>query len=181
MKAIEFFAEKGSFDTTIADIAQRAKIAQGTVYVYFENKDDLLIQCLNEIIGEEINTIIKATEHIPDAMDRLFQFFYMHVELIKEKPYIARFLSLETRQSEEFCRKNPNFNPLKQYIDYVHHVASIAIEQGRIRQLDIEALSILIVGAMDLVFSQWLTHNKEIDIHRIANSIRDILKHGVNE
>lgn len=47
-KAIEVFAEKGSQQTTIADIARRARIAQGTVYVYFSGKEELLNECMQE-------------------------------------------------------------------------------------------------------------------------------------
>ncbi len=180
-KAIEVFAAKGSDLTTIADIAKKARIAQGTVYVYFESKDDLLKHCMKEIITAEITSIIEATANIPDTMDRLFEFFAMHVELVKTKPYVARFLTLETRQNEEFYMHNPDFNPLKMYIDFVQKTAKEAIAIGRIRDLNTDALAHLLVGAMDFVLAQWVISGGKLDIEPMVQPIRDILKYGVNE
>lgn len=180
-KAIEVFAEKGAQNCTVADIAKRAKIAQGTVYVYFSSKEELLNECMHTIITNEINQIIEATKDIPDTMDRLFHFFTLHISLVKEKPFIARFLTVEARQSEDFYLQFPGYNPLQRYIDYVKEIGEQAIAEGRIRSLDIEAFALLIVGAMDLTMAQWLLHKDTLDIGRVASGIRDILKLGVNE
>ncbi len=47
--AAKVFAEKGFHRTTVRDIAEAADIADGTVYNYFENKDDLLINLIEDI------------------------------------------------------------------------------------------------------------------------------------
>jgi TetR/AcrR family fatty acid metabolism transcriptional regulator len=180
-KAIEVFAHKGSQQTTIADIAHAAKIAQGTVYVYFDSKEALLNECMQEIIGPELQAIIDATKDIPDTMDRLFEFFVQHIQLVKEKPFIARFLSMEARQNEEFYSQYPDFNPLKRYVAYVVQTAEQAICEKRIRPIETSAFAILIVGAMDFAMSMWLMQKDELDISAIAVSIRNILKFGINE
>jgi TetR/AcrR family transcriptional regulator, fatty acid metabolism regulator protein len=179
-KAIEVFAQRGSQQTTVADIAKKAKIAQGTVYVYFSSKEELLNECMQQIIGTEIDSIIEATKDIPDTMDRLFGFFELHIALVKEKPYIARFLTMEARQNDDFFALYPDFNPLKRYLDYVKELGRKAIAEKRIRELDVEAFAYLIVGVMDLAMTQWLVY-KDLDIAKMAASIRDILKYGVNE
>lgn len=180
-KAIEVFAEKGSQQTTIADIAQAAKIAQGTIYVYFENKEALLNECMQEIIGPELQDIIDATKDIEDTMDRLFEFFVLHIKLVNEKPFIARFLTMEARQNEDFYSKYPDYNPLKRYMNYVLDTAEQAIAEKRIRAIDTKAFAILIVGAMDFAMSMWLMQKEELDISAIAINIRNILKFGINE
>lgn len=180
-KAIEVFAEKGSQQTTIADIARKARIAQGTVYVYFNSKEELLNECMQQIIGIEIQHIIDEVEQIPDTMDRLYSFFVLHINLVKEKPYIARFLTMEARQNDDFYTLYPDFNPLKRYLDYVKDLTQKAIAEGRIRDLDEQALAFLIVGVMDFTMAQWLVYQDTLDISKMAASIRDILKYGVNE
>lgn len=179
-KAIEVFAQKGSQQTTVADIAKKAKIAQGTVYVYFSSKEELLNECMQQIIGTEIDSIIEATKDIPDTMDRLFSFFEQHIALVKAKPYIARFLTMEARQNDDFFALYPDYNPLKRYLDYVKDLGRKAIAEKRIRDLDLDAFAYLIVGVMDLAMTQWLVY-KDLDIANMAASIRDILKYGVNE
>jgi len=180
-KAIEVFAEKGSQQTTIADIARKARIAQGTVYVYFSGKEELLNECMQEIIGQEIQTIIEATESIPDTMDRLYRFFELHINLVIEKPYIARFLTMEARQNDDFFAKYPDYNTLSRYLGYVRALTRKAIAEKRIRPIDEDAMAYLVVGVMDLAMAQWLVHKERLDMGSLAESIRDILKHGVNE
>ena len=51
--AIQVFAEKGFYLAKVADVARRAGVADGTIYLYFKNKDDILIS-LFEIKMEEI-------------------------------------------------------------------------------------------------------------------------------
>jgi TetR/AcrR family fatty acid metabolism transcriptional regulator len=180
-KAIEYFDRKGYKKSTIADIAHAAKIAQGTVYVYFDSKEALLNECMQVIIGPELQGIIDSTKDIPDTMERLYEFFVKHITLVKEKPYIARFLTMEARQNEDFYSQYPDYNPLKRYIDHVVLNADIAIAEKRIRSIVTHAFAILLVGAMDFAMSMWLIQKDNLDIVAIAANIRDILKYGIND
>lgn len=177
-KAMEVFAKNGSQGSTIADIAKAAGIAQGTVYVYFDSKEDLLNECMHEIIGPEIEAIIARTKDIDDPMDRLYEFFNEHINLVENKPYIARLLTMENRQNEDFYSQWPNFNPLKRYLDYVEEIANNAIKDGRIRPLDTKTFAYIIVGVMDLSMAQWLTTSQSLDMTKMADSIRDIIRYG---
>ncbi len=177
--AIEVFAKKGSSLATIAEVAKKARVALGTVYVYFESKDDLLQHCMKEIINTEIATIIQNTTDIADPMDRLYAFFMHHVDLVKNKPYIARFLAVEARQNENFSKRNPGYNPLHQYIDYIKEVTSKAIEAKQIKPIDPAALAFLLVGAMDIILWQWLSEDGSVNIDTINAQLRQILHAGV--
>jgi len=177
-KAIEVFAKNGSQQATIADVAKAAKTAQGTIYLYFSSKEDLLNECLQKIIDPEIQAIIDATQDIADTMDRLYEFFVQHIKLVQQKPYIARFLTMEARQNEEFYRAWPDYNPLKKYLNWVQKTAEEAIADKRIRPLDTKAFAFLIVGVMDLAMAQWLANPENLDIFDMAESIRDIIRHG---
>jgi TetR/AcrR family transcriptional regulator, fatty acid metabolism regulator protein len=177
-KAIEVFAKNGSQQATIADVAKAAKTAQGTIYLYFSSKEELLNECLQKIINPEIQAIIDATQGITDTMDRLYEFFVQHIKLVQQKPYIARFLTMEARQNEEFYRAWPDYNPLKKYLNWVQKTAEEAIADKRIRPLDTKAFAFLIVGVMDLTMAQWLANPENLDIFDMAESIRDIIRHG---
>jgi len=177
--AIEVFAKKGSNLATIADVAKKARVALGTVYGYFESKDDLLQNCMKEIIETEINEIINKTASIPVHMDRLYEFFLHHIILVKEKPYIARFLAVEVRQNENFSRRNPGYNPLHRYIDFVKQTAQQAITDAQIKPIDIEAFAYLLVGSMDLILWNWLAGGTQLNLETLSLQIRQILHAGV--
>lgn len=177
--AIEVFAQKGSNLATIADVAKKARVALGTVYVYFASKDDLLQHCMKEIIEVELTTLINKTVSIPDPMDRLYEFFMHHVALVKEKPHVARFLAVESRQSENFATRNPGYNPLNNYLTFVQQTTSKAIEDKLIKPIDPVAFSYILVGTMDIALCQWLTHKDNLDVESIGRNVRHILHAGV--
>ncbi|MCK9310255.1 MAG: TetR/AcrR family transcriptional regulator [Candidatus Cloacimonetes bacterium] len=177
--AIEVFALKGSNSATIADVAKKARVAMGTLYVYFESKEALLQCCMDEVISIELEAIIKKTATINDPMDRLYAFFMQHITLVHEKPYVARFITVEVRQSESFAHRNPGYNPMQRYLDFVEEIAVSAINSGRIRAIDPKAFSLLLVGAMDLIIWQWLATDVHLDIETITFHIRQILQHGI--
>lgn len=177
--AVEVFALKGSTTATIADVAKKARVALGTVYLYFQSKDDLLQHCMSDVISKEIDCILKKTDAIKDPMDRLYAFFVHHVALVKDKPFIARFITVEVRQSESFARRNPGYNPLQRYIDHVVETATKAIATGRINPIDPHAFAIMLVGIMDILIWQWLASEGKMDIEAISYQVRQILQTGV--
>ena len=46
--AVAVFAEKGFYNAKVTDIAHKAGVAHGTVYLYFQTKEDILIQIFEE-------------------------------------------------------------------------------------------------------------------------------------
>src|SRR4030067_1004010 len=52
--AIKIFSQKGFFNSKVSDIAQAAGVADGTIYLYFKNKDDLLISLFEEKMAEVV-------------------------------------------------------------------------------------------------------------------------------
>src|SRR5574341_2613717 len=52
--AIRIFSQKGYFNSRISEIARLAGVADGTIYLYFKNKDDLLISLFEEKMGEVV-------------------------------------------------------------------------------------------------------------------------------
>jgi len=177
--AIKVFAQKGYTSTTMSDVSIQAKVGIGTLYNYFRNKDDLLLSCMKKTIDDEIQQLRELCEKESDPMDKLHTFFVYHAELIKSKPYIAKFLVVELRQSENFYKRNPSYNPLNYYINYVREIFAGAMQSGRIKTMDLDALSYMVVGAMDMVMTQWLISGKSLDVVPLINKIRQILKEGI--
>ncbi|NLK49515.1 MAG: TetR/AcrR family transcriptional regulator [Candidatus Cloacimonetes bacterium] len=178
--AVRVFASKGYAKTTMSDVAIQAKVGIGTLYNYFKNKDDLLISCIKKTIDDEIKQVQDRSSKEEDHMEQLFSFFMHHATLVERKPYIARFLVVELRQSESFYQRNPSFNPINYYLDYVREIFSDAISTGRIKAFNVDALAYLVVGAMDMVLSQWLISKETLDIQPLITSIRQIIREGVS-
>jgi len=72
--AVRVFAHKGYSLAKISDIANQAKVATGTVYIYFESKDDLLQHCMNEVISTKLDAIKAMIDPGIPAIEQLYLF-----------------------------------------------------------------------------------------------------------
>src|ERR1700759_77527 len=69
--AVSVFAQKGFFASRINDVASAAGIADGTVYLYFESKDDILIKLFDQVMGEHLEAARQEMKRVEDAAAQL--------------------------------------------------------------------------------------------------------------
>lgn len=77
--AVRVFADKGFARTTMEDIARRAEVSVGTIYVYYRSKEDLYVSLLFESMQRFTEAIekIMASGLAPDRqLKRVWDFFY---------------------------------------------------------------------------------------------------------
>ena len=177
--AIKVFAKKGFHDTKVSDIAKAAKIGDGTVYLYFKNKDEILISCLDELIDSLLNYIFIEVDKVEDSLEKIHKFIEIHIDFLHTHPNHARLLMIELRQSSEFYHKYPNFSPMKRYLSYLTNLCSKAIEYERLRMIDPEILTTMIFGTMDFVLMRWLLDDYSNDLNEVKAQMADILGNGV--
>ncbi len=71
--SMPFFAEKGFTATNVAEIAKAAGIGKGTIYEYFNKKEDLFIAALREFHEEGIKELIDMLEGVKDPEKKLLK------------------------------------------------------------------------------------------------------------
>ena len=124
--AIKVFARKGFFNARISDIAKEAKVADGTIYLYFNNKFDILITLFEEEIGKLILEIKQLINNETDPANQLKIFALYHMQLIENKKELVEVLQLEIRQSNTYMKEYRN----TKFIEYIDLIAEI-IQQGQ--------------------------------------------------
>src|SRR5690554_4621286 len=88
--ALKAFALKGFYNTKVSEIAQEAGVADGTIYLYFKNKDDLLISLFEdrmEWIIERLNTDLHKLGS--DTLAKFRHMVIIHCQLAVEEPQLA--------------------------------------------------------------------------------------------
>jgi len=103
--AVVEIAAHGYHGTTVAMIARRAGVADGTIYLYFKSKDDLLISLFEDRM-EQVIAIARATlagEGSP--VDKLRRVIVSHLEFVQQNPELAEVLTVELRQSSKFLKE----------------------------------------------------------------------------
>ncbi|MDZ7820213.1 MAG: TetR/AcrR family transcriptional regulator [Aliarcobacter sp.] len=111
---------------TVAQVAKAAGIGKGTVYEYFENKDDIVFEIINIHIEEYHNEFLKKIKDVKTTKEKLFYFFKFviddSVENLKQfngyKEYLSIVLSDDNQTMKEFNSKCNVFfnNQLRKFI-----------------------------------------------------------------
>src|SRR5512147_151929 len=78
--AIEVIAENGFFHSRVSEIADRAGVADGTIYLYFKNKDELLMAAIDSAFHRFIRRAQAALAEITDPRDKLRRIAFLHLE-----------------------------------------------------------------------------------------------------
>src|SRR6266436_7656267 len=100
--AVQVFARKGFFASRISDVAAAAGIADGTVYLYFESKDNILVKLFDEVMGEHIEAARQEIRDVADAATQLRVIADHHLGLLGRNPDLAVVFQVEVRQSTKF-------------------------------------------------------------------------------
>src|SRR5215468_4233496 len=105
------FAEKGYYGAKVSDIAEDAGVADGTIYLYFKSKDDLLISLFEAQMDRVHAALAGATQSAQTASAKLRAFIRAYMELSAENRHGAEVIAIELRQSAKFMKeyKNPRF------------------------------------------------------------------------
>lgn len=180
--ALRAFAKKGFYNTKVSEIASEAGVADGTIYLYFKNKDDLLISLFEdrmEWIIERLETELESTTG--DALGRIRAFVQTHFFLVVENRELAEFITVELRQSAKFVKEydNPKFGD---YLRILQRLIEEGQEQGLLRpELDSRMVSRAIFGALDeVLLSMTLSlRTRPEDVEARADAISEMLLGGL--
>lgn len=178
--ATKVFAKKGFFNARISDIAKEAKVADGTIYLYFNNKFDVLISVFEEEIGGLIEQVSKALAIEPDPRKQLEIFASKHLMMMKKNRSLAEVIQIELRQSTKQIKEYRN-NKFSEYIDIV----STIIKAGQAQEIyraDIKPgiAKRAFFGALDEISRVWsLTLDTDYTVEETIRQIMLIFLAGI--
>jgi TetR/AcrR family fatty acid metabolism transcriptional regulator len=159
------FARAGFYNARISEIASEAGVADGTIYLYFKSKDDLLISAFEDRMGWLIERLQNELSNMDGGpLEQLQLCMRLHLNVAVEQPDLAEFITVELRQSSKFVKEynNPGFN---EYLGILRNIFTQGQEQGVFRE-DLEPwLTIrMLFGALDeVMLILALSKNKTID------------------
>ncbi len=180
--AIKVFARKGFYSARISDIAQEAKVADGTIYLYFNNKYDILISVFEEEIGKIILEVKNLTDREDDPKKQLEIFAMQHMRMVKERKDLAEVLQMELRQSNKFMREYRNTKFIE-YVDIVSRIIHKGQDDGVFRKEVMPGVAKrAFFGALDETARLWiLSPNNQYTIEEAAEQISDIFLCGIEK
>ena len=159
--AIEVFAEKGFHQARVSDVARRAGVADGTIYLYFKNKEDLLLSIFEEKMDGLLAQLGEILEGVDDPVERIRRFARFHFEQVRTNRSAAEVLQVELRLSNKFLKE---YRPEKlwAYLGVFGQIVRDGQEKGLFRpKIDSFVAMWSFFGALDELAMQWVLSRKQ--------------------
>lgn len=179
--AIAVFAEKGFNTARVSDIAKEAGVADGTIYLYFKGKEDLLLQIFEEKMDELKAGLVAAMDGVDDPLDRIRVFARYHFGQVRDHRAVAEVLQVELRLSKKFIK---DYKPRKlwDYLAVFNQIIRDGQARGLIRK-NVNPFTTMwaFFGALDEIGMQWvLARNKDkFNLDEAADEVADVFIRGV--
>ncbi len=178
--ATKVFARKGFYKAKISEIASEARVADGTIYIYFENKDDILICLFEEQMKAVLdNMVIKISEE-DDPVKKLEKFALAHLQLVEQNKNMAEIIQVEVRQSSKFMKEYRN-DPFVQYLELIADIIRQGQKEGLFKKGIIPGVAKrAFFGALDEMSRFWvLSSRRQYDIKTAAKQISEYFLVGI--
>ena len=178
--AVRVFARKGFYHARVSEIAREAGVADGTIYLYFHNKDDILISLFEQEMQKVIENVKAEIEKTDDPLEKIRLFAIAHLSLVENNKDMSEVIQVELRQSTKFMKEYHN----EQFFEYLNLISTIVREgqeKGLIRA-DVEPgiVKRAFFGALDEMSRFWvLSSKRKYSIKTAAEQISEFFIKGI--
>lgn len=162
--ALKVIAENGYHNAQVSRIAKEAGVADGTIYLYFKNKEDILISLFQKKLGDLVGQFHSSINETDSADEALRKICEIHYTMLEQNVDLAFVTQIELRQSSLELRKEIGL-VVKTYIELIEKVLRQGIEEGIFRaNLDVKLTRLLVFGSMDEVVTSWLIAGRKYSL-----------------
>ena len=162
----------------MSDIAQGAGIAEGTIYLYFGGKDDLLLTAFRDTLGAFCAAASDLPAELP-FIERLGRFIQLQFEEIEADPALATVLLLESRQSSKFYRGAVR-DAVRAYAAAIEALLESGREEGAFRpDADIGLARRMLMGALEEIELEWLLGDRNRPLAALAPQVAELFHRGL--
>ncbi|WP_232463489.1 TetR/AcrR family transcriptional regulator [Tumebacillus avium] len=178
--AVKVIGQAGYHNAPISKIAREAGVADGTVYLYFKNKEDILISILRETIGTIVDRIhdeLKLEDG--DAAESLKGLITIYFGIFGVNPDLAMFTQVHLRQSNAEMRKQIG-DIIRPYYQIIDQIILKGIESGVFREsMDKRIARRMIFGTMDETVTAWILTGAKYSLASQVQPVYDVMVGGL--
>ena len=177
--AIKVFAGKGYFNSKVADIAKEAGIADGTVYLYFKSKDEILHSVFDRAMEEFIEEGKRELAQFDNAKDKLRRISQLHLEKLGADREMAIVFQVELRGSTKFMEEFSAAG-FAEYLDIIRQTIEEGQTAGVFRK-DLKPITCakILYGALDEMVTNWILSKKSYPLAPMADEVLKVFFGGV--
>jgi TetR/AcrR family fatty acid metabolism transcriptional regulator len=176
--AIDVFAERGFFNAQVADVARAAGVAAGTVYLYFQSKDDILASIFERTMREAFAEGRTALADVRDPSDRLRAFARLHLARFGRDRNLAIVFQVELRHSIKFMERLSS-SLLRDYLGQIRATIVDGQRSGIFREdINATAAAKMFFGALDEMATNWVLSRRRYALADDADQVAELFLTG---
>jgi TetR/AcrR family fatty acid metabolism transcriptional regulator len=177
--AVKVFARQGFYQSTVAKIAKEAGVADGTIYLYFKNKDDILVQFFSYRTKQVFDRFQSEVKKADNSLDKLRNLVRRHLTEFQRDRDMAVVYQVETHQNSRLAESQIR-EMSQMYQNLISEIVELGQQEGSIRKdLYVSLVKRFILGAVDEVINTWLHSDKEYDLVSMADPLVDLFIRGI--
>ena len=178
--ATDVFAKTGYFNAKVSDIARAADVADGTIYLYFGGKEDLLTNIFREHTRNYLQSLERDLMSARRAEERIRRAIGHHLETLGRDRALAIVAQVELRHSLKFMALLSH----QEVADYLNILRGI-VEQGQKegafrRNLNPQLVAKSIFGILDEMVTSWILSDKEYQLADQSDAVADLILDGLS-
>jgi len=176
--AVKVFARKGYFAARVSEIARKAGVADGTIYLYFRNKEDILVSLFDEVMQEHLRSAERELGAVEGAPARLRVVAEHHLRSMGGNRDLAVVFQVELRQSTKFMERF-TASWLQQYFAILDKVIEEGQQEGSLRaDLPRKVAAKALFGTLDEMVTSWILARRDYDLVQLAGPVVDLFLRG---
>jgi len=153
--AVKVFAKNGFYATRVSEIAKAAGVADGTIYLYFKNKDDVLITIFEDGIQQLLAILREVAASEQPFDERITRIIELQLGLLEDQRDLAEVITVNLRQSSSLLKQyaTPLF---MEYIDVIAGLIRDGQKEGAFRKdINSRVVARSLFGALDAILLTW--------------------------
>ena len=173
------FARRGFFAARVSEIAKDAGVADGTIYLYFDGKEDLLITIFREHTRSYLRSLEQQMANINPAEDRLRTAVRHHLETLGRDRSLAVVSPVELRHRLKFMSLFSQ-QEVRDYLNVIRKIVEHGQESGAFRRnVHPQLAAKAIFGVLDEMVTSWILSEKDYDLGAQSEQVADLILTGL--
>jgi len=177
--AVVVIAENGYHQAQVSKIAKQAGVADGTIYLYFKGKEDILIQVFKEKMSVFVENLKDILQEDGSATDKLYKMVENHFRVLYSDKLLAIVTQLELRQSNKELRYKIN-EVLKEYLSLLDEILIKGMKNGEFDEgMDLRLARQMVFGTIDETITTWVMNDQKYNLMELAPKVYKLLLNGM--
>src|ERR1051326_984310 len=178
--ATQGFARNGYFNSKVADIARSADVADGTVYLYFKSKEEILHSIFDQNMAEAIAAGRELIENLKDPREKLLRIAKLHLDRLGADRDLAVVFQVELRGSTKFMEEFSAAG-FAEYLALLRRTFEEGQRAGVFRkELNAKVAAKVLFGALDEMATNWIISKRNYKLEPMADVVMDVFLNGVS-